>query len=636
MKHRLFTLALLLSALYTPLAAQLFRMDGTDITTCTGTFYDSGGPDADYQPGENLQTLICAQPGIQSHIRLAFFELQIADDAQLRFFDGNSTDAPEILPSVALSAGLPFAIQSTAANTGGYLLVTFAAGTGAPQSGWYASINCTPPCQSIVSAIATDPGGTPAHPNFIDICPGDSVFFEARPQFPQNDLVYHQSADNSTYFWYFSDGTPAAGRSLTRTFDTPGSYRVRLDVRDDLGCPSSSLVDAVVRVSPGAALVLHADPDDGYCLGDTIVLHTAINLPADVPGISIHPNPVEEVVGQSVLDTILLPDGTGAFYTSSLCIDHYPPGLTFGDLTDFGGFFLNLEHSCGRDLGISITCPTQQEVDLLRFPSAIQSINFGEPFTASNDNRPGVPYTYTFVEDAPNGTLIEFEPTAPLHQYMLYGTLFHDIYFPGGRYSSQESLTNLNECPMNGEWTIRVTDNIFMENGWLFGWGIADSSGYNRTVLDSVYVESWGWAADASILLQTLDSIVVLPTNPGLNVLQFLVTDSFGCPNDTTFQLNILPEDDPACLVDTTDEAAPPTAWRIYPNPTNDVLHLVTPDADARWQYRVFNAQGQQIRSGDLRDGQTLPTSAWPAGMYLIQLDGGAATQRHTHTIVKM
>lgn len=70
------------------LPAQNYLMNGSPITTCSGTFYDSGGPLSNYGNNQNFNTTICSDGSGGTHVRLSFSVLTAGD--VLCFYDGPS------------------------------------------------------------------------------------------------------------------------------------------------------------------------------------------------------------------------------------------------------------------------------------------------------------------------------------------------------------------------------------------------------------------------------------------------------------------------------------------------------------------------------------------------------------------
>ena len=121
-----------------------------------------------------------------------------------------------------------------------------------------------------------------------------------------------------------------------------------------------------------------------------------------------------------------------------------------------------MEHSYLRDLEISISCPNGQSIVLHDFGGQNGGPVFlGEPI--DNDGFfpiPGTGYEYCWTPNATNGTWLEFINNNNV------ATL------PSGDYSSFDPMTDLLGCPLNGVWTITVTDLWPADNGFIFEWSI--------------------------------------------------------------------------------------------------------------------------------------------------------------------
>ncbi|MCB0636898.1 MAG: proprotein convertase P-domain-containing protein, partial [Lewinella sp.] len=546
------------------LSAQSYTMDGSPVDDCQGYFLDSGGANGDYGPNENFTTTICSDGTEGTHIQLLFSGLSLGDGDAIAFFDADTADpAAEFDLVLPETPGQPFIIQATAANNSGCITVVFTSDDTSQGAGWSAEINCTVACQIIFAdLVSTTPAVMPVDTGWIDICPGDRVFFDGEGVYPQNNLVYNHSDLTCSFEWDFGNGNTAVGPTVTNVFNDPGGYIVQLTITDQFGCRNTNFLSQRVRVSTPPDYQLGGTLDQTLCVGDTIHLNALVDTLVNEYNVSVVPT--EGAFFQEGIrsDTLLLPDGTGGVYSSSVGFNQFPPGATLTNPDCILGVTLDMEHSYGGDLDIELICPDGSSIFILDYPSGVGSTNFGEPWATggvdgggSTDLTPGIPYTYTFVNSGPG---LQTLPQAAGDFNYTYTTVpsvntgithtYSDSYFPEGEYLPVESFSGLVGCPLNGEWTIRVTDNLGLDNGWLFEWSIAFCPEL-FAVLETftpTFVD-WGWDVNPSVFYSDQDSLAASPVNAGSASYTFWVEDDFGCVNDTTLNFTILPPSHPDC-----------------------------------------------------------------------------------------
>lgn len=133
-----------------------------DFATCSGTFYDSGGPAGDYANGENMMTTICPDPDSTNQcifLNFTSFEVESGFD-NLDIYNGPTITSPLIGQYTgSTSPGLVFSTDSC-------LTVVFTSDGSVTDPGWVADIFCAE-CGSIPPCIGT----TPACTVLPDACP---------------------------------------------------------------------------------------------------------------------------------------------------------------------------------------------------------------------------------------------------------------------------------------------------------------------------------------------------------------------------------------------------------------------------------------------------------------------------------
>lgn len=227
--------------LFTFINGQEYWMENGSVTTCTGTFFDSGGPDNPFANSENLVYTICPD---RSEIPdnatvLTFLTNLIMTQTGADFmniYDGDDTSAPLIGTYIGgMRPGGDEGIKASdmAINPSGCLTIEFISDAVGPGPGWSAEISCEVPCQGITPTVTTvperDPDGT------ITILEGETIDFSGEATFTQDDT-------GATYSWDFGDGTTATGQNPSHTYNDAGTYTVSFTVVDGTGNPDCSKV----------------------------------------------------------------------------------------------------------------------------------------------------------------------------------------------------------------------------------------------------------------------------------------------------------------------------------------------------------------------------------------------------------
>ena len=563
-----FLLVLIIVILHTTHStAQIYTMNGSPISTCTGFFMDSGGGANNYGLNEDFTTVICSNGTEGTHIQLQFSSIDIGSGETFVVYDDNGPTPGTELSNIFLqNPNNPFTLQATAANNTGCLTIVFTSdGVDENNAGWSADINCIASCQTILSElVSTSPAVMPVDTGWIDICPGDRVEFSGTGIYPQNGIVYNHSNLNSSFEWTFGDGNSAVGLDVTNVFEEPGGYIVQLKITDQFGCENTNFISQRVRVSTYPTYVFDGTLNPSYCSGDTISITSSIDTSTQ-SNVSVFPNQGSFQQTLVVSNPLQLPDGTGVSYEETLSFTQFRPGAVLTNPDDIIGVSLMLEHSFAGDLDIELICPDGSSVYILDqgVGASPGTTNFGEPFASSAvdgqsfDLTLGIPYTYTFVNNTPNGTLDDFAngADAPTYTYTTVPSTttgltftYTDQYFPAGFYEPEHSFDALLGCPLNGDWTIRVQDNLMEDNGWMTEWSMtfADYLYPNLETFTPNFVD-WGWDVNPTVITSDQNGIIASPSNAGVASYSFWVLDDYGCVNDSTLTFDILPPTHPDC-----------------------------------------------------------------------------------------
>lgn len=537
----LLTLVIVLS--YSFVIGQTYLMNSStrNITACGGFFMDSGGSSGSYGSLQNLTTTICPDRTKGSHTQLIFKGTQIHSSDDLCFFDGPNVNSPTLGCFKEFDGASHFIIQATAANSSGCVTVTFKSSLFFNSQGWSAEIRCIASCQLITAEIAsTTPLATPVDTGWINVCPGDVVSFQGKGVYPQNGLSYQHSDNTSSFFWDFGDGTIEMGQNTSHQFNKPGGYLVNLNIVDQLGCKSTNSMTRRIRVAPKPYFEISSYPKE-ICSGDTLQLSALVNGIDTTRTVSVTSTEAKFQTQGVRADSLPLPDGTGSSYKTTISFNGFLPGQVLDDISKLSSVWVNMEHSWLRDLQIKLICPNGQQTILHDFYAKEGGeVHIGIPFQGDeglSSPIPGVGYNYSWSPTP------EFNRT-----WLQYSNTFLPSVLPPGSYKSFEPLTKLLQCPLNGDWTIEVTDLWAIDNGYIFSWGIAfDPVLYISVEKFSPRLNSWKWRDSPTTFFSKSDSIAASPANAGNLTYSFFVNDEFGCAWDTSIHVNVLPKNHLNC-----------------------------------------------------------------------------------------
>ncbi len=585
MTRQLTILLLLCSAFYAQ--SQTFPMDGTDITSCVGFFTDSGGNDAGYGPNENITTTICPEAAGGTHVQLVFPSVELGAGDELCFFDGPDATATQLSCATDFPAGGSFIIQATAVNPSGCLTLVFTSDGSGEGEGWSADMNCVAACQIITSnLVGSIPAVVPVDTGYIDICPGDGIEFFGAGSYPQDGAVYNHSDETSDFFWDFGDGSEGQGPNVFKVYDEPGGYTVQLTIIDQFGCLNTNFISQRVRVSTYPSFGISDMIPGVICSGDTVTLAAAV---ADTTTeLSVGAN-AGSFQNEGVLsDTLALPDGDGISYSTSIRFTEFSPGQILTDINDFLGVCMLMEHSYMYDLDVELTCPdgttvVMQDQSLGTGGEIFLGIpNETDDFMASNPPLQGTGFEYCFRPNATNGTWTAFEMSNTV------STL------PAGDYNSLNSFDAFLGCPLNGEWTLTITDELAIDNGWIFEWSIGfEQDLYPDLERFTPMITDLAWRDQSSLIFYEQDSIIASPTAAGVAGFTIDVMDDFGCMYDTTILIDVLPATDPNCYNCITASTFMEDTVTCIGNPVT--ISAIPPDTIAPESVSFFAYSNEEI-----------------------------------------
>ncbi|MDB4533889.1 gliding motility-associated C-terminal domain-containing protein [Vicingaceae bacterium] len=337
----------------------------------------------------------------------------------------------------------------------------------------------------------------------------------------------------------------------------------------DLSCFENSTGEIQVNASGGFPPYTYDVNGPGGQINDTLNPITGLSAGTyTVQVYDIYGCKAQALVVGGVFDadTLFLPDGSGVTYTTQIPITGFGSGETIDSLSQIQQICATMEHSYLGDLELKIISPTGQSIILKEYPGG-GSCDLGEPFAAapvdganSNLTDPGVGYEYCWNSTPTFVTMVgesnNFTHTIPSST----GGTYTDNFLPPGSYEPFEPLSNLLGSSMDGNWTMEITDNLGLDNGYVFEWNISlvgalpdttviinepDSVQMNGTITQAQCGGNDGainfsangihqpftylWSNGA-----TTEDITALSAGN----YTVIVTDTTGCSDSTTFNLN--------------------------------------------------------------------------------------------------
>lgn len=509
--------------------SQITAMYTGTLSTCGSTLADDGlgGP----YTNANYTLTICPDvPGDVIQLDFSAFALQTSPNGNnsdyLSVFDGPNTSSPSLGDYTGSSLqGLQ--VTGTVNNPSGCLTLVFSdnGNANATSPGFEAAISCTTPCAPPTqNSVIANP--TPVGPEqSVSICIGDAIDFSGVGSFAEPGFTLSQ------YIWNFDDGTidNSSGQFTSHTFNDPGEYVVTLTVEDNNGCQSLNTTPLQVLVSTIPTFPELNNITETTCFGEQVILQGSSE---STQWTALPP--------QVVAGTTYLADGAGFSYSTSLNFDFFDPGSTLTTCADLYSVMVNMEHSYMGDLGVSITCPDGTTVDLVTWGTNGGGGTFLGEANDDLSTTEGIGFDYFWAPNSTNGTWGQGATgglTTPTGGPTPGNALI------SGTYAASGNMCDLVGCPLNGAWTLTISDNLGADNGYIFYWGI----NFNPALFPGIttFTPSIGIDSDSSywtgpnivVIDADADIATIDPPGPGTYDYTYHVVNNFGCTFDSTIQI---------------------------------------------------------------------------------------------------
>lgn len=509
-----------------------------NMTSCSATLYDSGGPNGSYSSNESYRVTVCVPSGYPMELNVSLNTESSFDE--LTIYEGSGTTGTIVANEISGSQTLSYTLSSSCAT-----FVWYSDGS-VTRSGFEIQIGCAMPCQDYTVSITPEAEYDATEEAYLG-CSGSTV--SALVNFPNNNQNYQQTIANTNFSWSVlnSSGTQIfEGLGMDELSEplAPGAYFYTLTTTDMNGCSVVSNTVTVYISLPPTFTGTTVTPS--ICSGDAAALVGVVNPPEEWE------MTIEEVnYEQHCFDDDHVDEEQFSCFTYAAF-----PGQSITSATDIESIGMRIEHSFMGDLDIYIQCPNGQRMTL--FTQACGGTYFGEAVDYDDAGRScndgdqwvGVGYDYYWTHGNNRG--------------LMSANCSGVSILPAGDYQPVGSFSDLVGCPINGEWCVIFVDNIGIDDGTVFQTELhfADHiipAEENRISFQNTYdmsetSQDLTWAGDA-LFQETVASTTATPTEPGQHEYVFYATDNFGCTYDTTLVVNVRPFNDPNCCIQPTPYA---------------------------------------------------------------------------------
>lgn len=531
--------------------------------------FQDPGAGANYPANYNDTITFCPDlnTGTKMSITMAVntgYEFDVDGTDFIYVYDGPSAASPLLGSHNSVTDPTGFTHQASWNNPSGCLTIVFVSNGSVEGTGWLAAVQCGNQYQPFEPHIEAYVNGTgpnalnPLDTGYVDICFGDSILFIAKPIFPYSlettGYGYSQDVNSNVAFeWEVTDGNVyPMNDSIWFTPPARAGYLLDVVITDQF--PQIMRMRCKVRVSQLPSFSELGPVDDIICLGESTTLLGGVTA-QDTVGVEIPEGSFN--LGGNFAGLTYLPDGSGLQFQAPITISGFPSGSTVTDAQSLNQVCITMEHSYLGDLEIWLQCPSGQIVPLVNsyspgnIPGGTSGGGtfLGHPYDDFNGGGAGEGWEYCFssvfndigpmTQNLGNTVPVSFIPGTP---DLSAGNSMN----PSNTYAPETSFANFAGCPVNGNWTIFVQDNLGADDGYIFEWGLFfDASyfpglgSYQNTIVSSF------WDADPTIISGQNDtSIVVQPNTTGTYNYTFNIVDDYGCAYDTVVSLLVqdLPE----------------------------------------------------------------------------------------------
>ncbi|HJK92569.1 MAG TPA: hypothetical protein RMH85_11155 [Polyangiaceae bacterium LLY-WYZ-15_(1-7)] len=166
-------------------------------------------------------------------------------------------------------------------------------------------------------------------------------------------------------------------------------------------------------------------------------------------------------------------------YRSSLDFIGFSADAVFADPSDIVSVCVTMEHSWVRDLEMRLEAPNGQFVRLQAFlgrEGGELYLGEADDCDSASSPEPGTGATYCWTPTATRDAMFDYANAGGAVDSVPDCSGGTADSLPPGDYGTSDPWTNLVGTPMNGTWTLSVTDLWGADNGYIFEWSITFNS----------------------------------------------------------------------------------------------------------------------------------------------------------------
>lgn len=359
--------------------------------------------------------------------------------------------------------------------------------------------------------------------------------------------------------WDFDDSDIQTGINLDtieHSYFDQQAYRILVTVWNDT-LWGYNVLPVKLGIKPWFETTKSDIPDDqdGICLGEEVTLTGGTE-------------PKKWKEKRQTIKTEILPIKVekNFSYSGEITRRSFFVGDTIEQASDFDSIGIKIEHSNTENVKITLTCPTGKTV-VLKDTGGVEKA-FGEPII--NSDEVGFGYWYYWTNSPNFGTM---------NTYVGNDTL------PSSTYAPDSLFSQFIGCPINGTWTMTVTDDTEGDDGYVFAWALIFDKDIEKDTIEYFNIFDLNeskWSGDKISSTNELGIAHATPEEYNNHTYKYTILDNFGCPHDTSIAITV---EEPSFDMDKTN---------MYIGDSVKLENTTTWAESQSWKFGDFSDKGSE------------------------------------------